>query len=91
MTKRKSMSSYVFTLCGNVTSWKSQLQLVVALSSTEAEYMATTEECNEAIWLKGLLMELKVLTYDVTLYLDSQSSNYLCKTLCFMKDRNTFR
>ncbi|KAI5656991.1 hypothetical protein M9H77_25784 [Catharanthus roseus] len=35
-------------------SWKSQLQPVVAVSTTEAEYIAA----KEAIWLQGLLSEL---------------------------------
>ncbi|KAL0423112.1 UNVERIFIED_CONTAM: Retrovirus-related Pol polyprotein from transposon TNT 1-94 [Sesamum radiatum] len=37
-------------------SWKSQLQNIVALSTTEAEYIATTEAFKEAIWLKGVLL-----------------------------------
>ncbi|TXG46818.1 hypothetical protein EZV62_026112 [Acer yangbiense] len=39
-------------------SWKSQLQSVVALSTTEAEYIAETEAVKEAIWLQGLLNEI---------------------------------
>ncbi|KAL0435944.1 UNVERIFIED_CONTAM: Retrovirus-related Pol polyprotein from transposon TNT 1-94 [Sesamum radiatum] len=49
---RKSTTSYVFTLCGACISWKSQLQNIVALSTTEAEYIATTEAFKEAIWLE---------------------------------------
>ncbi|KAL2241037.1 UNVERIFIED_CONTAM: Retrovirus-related Pol polyprotein from transposon TNT 1-94 [Sesamum indicum] len=48
---RKSTRSYVFTLCGACISWKSQLQHIVALSTTEAEYIATIEAFKEAIWL----------------------------------------
>ena len=40
---RKSLTGYVFTLYGTTISWKSMLQLVVALSTTEAEYIAVTE------------------------------------------------
>ncbi|KAI5678330.1 hypothetical protein M9H77_09280 [Catharanthus roseus] len=36
----------------NCISWKSQLQPVVALSTTEAEYIAATEAIKEAIWLQ---------------------------------------
>jgi len=39
-------------------SWVSKLQTVVALSTTEAEYMATTQNCKEAIWMKKLMEEL---------------------------------
>ena len=34
---RKSLSGYVFTLFGTAVSWKSNLQSVVALSTTEVE------------------------------------------------------
>ena len=39
MDSRKSISEYVFTLFGTPISWKVTLQKVVALSTTEAEYV----------------------------------------------------
>ncbi|KAK0588036.1 hypothetical protein LWI29_033216 [Acer saccharum] len=47
--KRRSTSSYLFTIAGCCVSWKSQLQSVVALSTTEAEYIVVTEAIKEAI------------------------------------------
>jgi len=41
-------------------SWRSILQPIVALSTTEAEYMAITEAMKEAIWLQGLLDDLRI-------------------------------
>ncbi|KAL0434463.1 UNVERIFIED_CONTAM: Retrovirus-related Pol polyprotein from transposon TNT 1-94 [Sesamum latifolium] len=64
---RRSTTSYVFTLCGACISWKSQLQNIVALSTTEAEYIATTEVLKEAIWLKRLLEEIGFLKNKVKL------------------------
>ncbi|CAM8880287.1 unnamed protein product [Rhodiola kirilowii] len=46
---RKSTTTFYFTWNGKCVSWKSQLQPIVALSSTEAEYIATTEAAKEAI------------------------------------------
>ncbi|KAL5572018.1 hypothetical protein UlMin_021615 [Ulmus minor] len=43
LDKRRSLTGYVFTLFGCTVSWKAQLQPVVALSTTEAEYIAATE------------------------------------------------
>ena len=41
--RNRSTTGYVFTLGSAVISWKSQLQDVVALSTTEAEYVAATK------------------------------------------------
>ncbi|XP_047335552.1 secreted RxLR effector protein 161-like [Impatiens glandulifera] len=46
---RKYIISYVFTLCASCISWKSQLQPIVALSTTKSEYVAVTEAFKEAI------------------------------------------
>jgi hypothetical protein len=39
-------------------SWVFQLQKIVTISITEAEYVAVTEASKELIWLQGLLTEL---------------------------------
>ncbi|XP_062080405.1 secreted RxLR effector protein 161-like [Humulus lupulus] len=76
---RKSITSYCFQLNGCCISWKVQLQQVVALSTTEAEFMATTEIFKEAVWLKGILNEIKMLSGKVIVYSDSQSSIHLSR------------
>jgi hypothetical protein len=48
---RKSTTGYVFTLGGASISWVSRLQKIVALSTTEAEYVAAVEACKEMTWL----------------------------------------
>ncbi|GJZ71664.1 hypothetical protein Tco_0635515, partial [Tanacetum coccineum] len=58
--KGRSITGYAFLVQGCVVSWKATLQHVMALSTTEAEYMALTEAMKEAIWLRGLLEELGV-------------------------------
>ena len=60
LDKCRSITCYVFTLAKAPVSWKSTLQSTVALSTTEAEYMAITEAVKEAIWLQGLLDYLGV-------------------------------
>uniref|UniRef100_A0A803MUH4 Retroviral polymerase SH3-like domain-containing protein n=1 Tax=Chenopodium quinoa TaxID=63459 RepID=A0A803MUH4_CHEQI len=56
---RKSTSGYVFCLDGSAISWRSALQEVTALSTTEAEYMALTEGFKEAQWFGGFVGELR--------------------------------
>ena len=60
--KRRSTLGVVFTFGGNTISWKSNLQKVLALSSTEAEYMALTDVAKEEVWLNGLVNELGFCT-----------------------------
>ena len=55
---RKSQSGYIFTMFGSAVSWKSNLQSVVALSTTEAEYISLTSAVKESFWLKGMLADL---------------------------------
>lgn len=59
LDKRRSLSGYVFTLGGNVVSWKSSLQHVVALLTTKAEYISLTEVVKESMdqgicWRNGI-------------------------------------
>ena len=55
---RRSTSGYVFMLNGGAISWASRKQPTVALSSTEAEYIALTQAVKEILWLRTLFSEL---------------------------------
>ena len=55
---RHSTSGYVFTLARAAISWGSKRQPTIALSSCEAEIMAASEACKEAVYLDRLLQEL---------------------------------
>ncbi|XP_062100092.1 protein FAR1-RELATED SEQUENCE 11-like [Humulus lupulus] len=68
---------------GGCVSWKANLQKVVALSSTEAEYMAAIEAIKEAIWLKGLTKELGFNSQNITVHCDNQSALHLMKNPMF--------
>ena len=71
LEKRKSTTGYMFTIVGGAVSWVSKLQNVIALSTTEAEYMATTQACKKAIWMKKLIEELGHKQEKILLYCDS--------------------
>lgn len=56
-----------------MVSWSSKRQAFVALSSSEAEYIAAATGSCEAIWLKKLLLELGRMKKSPTLiYCDNQ-------------------
>ena len=83
LDKRRSLTGYVFTLGGSAVSWKASLQPVVALSTTEAEYIAVTEVIKEGIWLRGLLGELSSCSDKIDILCDSQSAIHLTKDQMF--------
>ena len=55
---RRSVTGYVFMLGRGAVSWQAQKQSAVALSSVEAEYMASTQAVKEAMWWRTFLLEL---------------------------------
>ena len=67
LDNRKSTSGYVFNLFGGTISWMSKRQVVVALSTIESEYMATTHASKEAVWYSGIGLVQQV----VKIYCDS--------------------
>ncbi|CAM8908990.1 unnamed protein product [Rhodiola kirilowii] len=82
---RKSTTAFFYTWNGNCVSWKSQLQLIVTLSSTEAEYVAVTEAVKEALWLTGIVGETEGRVPVPHLHMDSQSAIHLCKDPVYHK------
>ncbi|CAL2264786.1 unnamed protein product [Prunus armeniaca] len=58
VTYRKSTSGYFTFVGGNLVTWRSKKQNVVALSSAEAEFRGMTKGICELLWLRKLLIEL---------------------------------
>ncbi|KAE8241390.1 hypothetical protein A4X13_0g7436 [Tilletia indica] len=54
----RSTTGFVFYIHGNPVSWSSRLQISVAMSTVEAEYIALAEGLREGLWLRNLLTEL---------------------------------
>ncbi|GJU00760.1 hypothetical protein Tco_1111098 [Tanacetum coccineum] len=81
----KSTSGYLMTFAGGAVSWQSRLQKCVALSTTEAEYVAATEACKELLWLKSFLQELGFKQQRYAVLCDNQSTIYLAKNSMFHK------
>ena len=87
--KRRSTTGMEFTVGGNPVSWRSSLQKVVALSSTESEYIALSEASREAVWLRGFMSELGFSQDAVSIYCDSQSAIAIAKNaLCNERTKN---
>ncbi|XP_031261889.1 secreted RxLR effector protein 161-like [Pistacia vera] len=59
----KSTSGYIFTLGGDVVSWKSSKQTCIARSTMESEFITLEKTCYEAEWLRNLLADLPIETH----------------------------
>ena len=55
---RQSTSGFIFILNGGPIAWSSRRQQCIALSTTEAEYVAACEAAKESVWLRRLLLEI---------------------------------
>src|ERR1700720_4105 len=54
----KSTTGYVFLVSEGAITWKSKKQTIIAMSSTESEYVALSEAGREAYWLRNLYDKL---------------------------------
>ena len=81
---RKSTTGFCTFVGGNLVTWKSKKQSVVARSSAEAEYRAMASAACELIWLKGLLADLGFLSSaPITLHCDNQAAMHIASNPVF--------
>ena len=87
-TDRHSTSGYLFLYGQTAISWKAKKQSLIALSTTEAEYVGASEASKEAIWLCRMLYEILSVFADpapsaqscpnastpITLFVDNQAT-----------------
>ncbi len=76
---RRSTTGFAFILNGGAISWSSKLQPTVAVSTSEAEYMAAARAVKEALWLKMLLSSFGIRAGALKIYCDSQGAIKLLK------------
>ena len=72
---RHSISAYIFKISRGSISWSCQKQSIVALSTTEAEFIVLTHATKEALWMLHFITEIfQLLRLWIKLYLDNQSA-----------------
>ena len=76
-----STGAYVVKMGTGAISWSSKLQSIVALSTTEAEYVAAVSAGTELLWLRNLFTELGInsSTSPSPLFIDNQSALAVAK------------
>lgn len=78
--ERRSTTGYVFFVGVGAISWNCKRQPTIALSTTEAEYMAASHCTREAIWLRKLMADVGVVQAEATKILcDNQGCIALAK------------
>ena len=80
VTDRKSTTGYCSYVWGNLVTWRSKKQSVVARSSAEAEFRALAHGICEGIWLQRMLEELKIFTsYTMKILCDNKAAISIAK------------
>ena len=74
---RRSQTGYFLKLAGGAISWTSRAQKTVALSSTEAEYMALSDCSRQVVWMHTLMGELGYYLKPVPICGDNQGSIFI--------------
>lgn len=80
---RRSYSGFAFTLSGCPISWESRKQKTVALSSTEAEYMALSEAAKQATYLIRLLSAFGIPDVTIKIFCDNNGAIKLAENPVF--------
>ena len=71
---RRSVTGIIIKYRGNVVHWVSKRQVTVALSSSEAEYMALSNTVQEILWFKMWLKDIFDQDVVVPIYCDNQAA-----------------
>ena len=74
---RISVTGYVLMLAEGGVSWVSRKQKMIALSSTEAEYMSMSDASQQLIWVQNLYQELGYELSGIDLCGDNQGAIFL--------------
>jgi len=77
INNRRSITGYFFKLAGPSVLWLSWAQKTVALSSTEAEYMAISDCCWQTMWITNLFREIGFPVSLITICGDNQGSLFI--------------
>jgi Reverse transcriptase (RNA-dependent DNA polymerase) len=81
---RKSTTGFYTFVGGNLATWKSKKQNVVARSSAEAEYRAMASTASELIWIKQLLADMGIETQNpMKMFCDNQAARHIASNPVF--------
>ncbi|CAH9071921.1 unnamed protein product, partial [Cuscuta europaea] len=75
ITDRRSTSGYCTYVWGNLVTWRSKKQNVVARSSAESEFRSMANGICELLWIKRMMTELNMeMNLPMKLYCDNKAA-----------------
>jgi hypothetical protein len=81
---RKSTTGFCTFVGGNLVTWKSKKQNVVARSSAEAEYRAMASSASELTWIKQILSDFGIqVQIPMKMFCDNQSARHITSNPVF--------
>ncbi|GJZ06378.1 hypothetical protein Tco_0540171 [Tanacetum coccineum] len=86
-------TGYVFVVNGGAVDWKSKKQTTIAMSATQAEYMAASEAAMEAVWIRKFVGDLGVMPSikePINMYCDNSAAIIFAKDSGIMKGARHF-
>nr|GEU48886.1 hypothetical protein [Tanacetum cinerariifolium] len=75
---RRSTSEIMQLLGDRLVSWSSKRQKSVAISNTEAEYIASSGCCAQVLWMRSWLTDYGLGFNKIPMYCDNKSAIALC-------------
>jgi hypothetical protein len=87
---RKSTTDFCTFVGGNLVTWKSKKQNVMARSSAKVEYRAMTSTVSELTWIKQVLTDLNIkIEKPMKIFVIINQRDTLHQILSFMSGPNT--
>ncbi|GJW72795.1 putative ribonuclease H-like domain-containing protein [Tanacetum coccineum] len=77
---RKSTTSGCQFLSKRLISWQCKKQIIVANSTTEAEYVAAANCCGQVLWIQNQMLDYGFNFMNTKIYIDNES------TICIVKN-----
>nr|GEZ68869.1 hypothetical protein [Tanacetum cinerariifolium] len=78
---RKSITGGCQFLGCRLISWQCKKQIVIATSSTEAEYVAAASCCAQVLWIQNQMLDYGYNFMHTIIYVDNSSTIYIIKNL----------
>ncbi|GJY29780.1 putative ribonuclease H-like domain-containing protein [Tanacetum coccineum] len=80
---RKSTIGGCQFLSKRLISWQCKKKIVLANSTTEAEYVATANCCGQVLWIQNQMLDYGFTFMNTKIYIDNESTICIVKNLVF--------